>query len=142
MATPKQGTLRGAQREDDMPQTLSTRRTDDQSMSSKMQECLHNCQECARICWETLAYCTQQGGRHVEAAHLEALLDCAQICETSTSLLARGSELHTKFCEVCAEACKRCQESCEQFGDDAQMRACADACKRSAQSCEEMARAH
>lgn len=81
-------------------------------------------------------------GRHVEAAHLETLLDCAQICDASVALLARGSELHASQCGVCADACERCEESCEQFGDDAQVQACADACRRAAQSCQQMAHAH
>lgn len=114
-------------------------KTGDQAMSAEMQECLRNCEECASTCWETIAYCAQQGGKHIEPAHLEALLDCAQICTTTVSLLARASALHPAQCGVCAEACRRCQESCEQFDDDEQMRACAEACARSAKSCEQMA---
>lgn len=125
-----------------MPHATTAGQTLDESMDREMRECLKRCEECARVCWETIAYCAQQGGRHVEAAHLETLLDCAQICDTSASLLARGSGLHASHCGVCAEACKRCEESCEQFADDAQMRACAAACRRAAESCRQMAVGH
>lgn len=123
-------------------QHKSAEPTAGRASNAEMQECLRRCQECARACWETLAYCAQQGGDHVEAKHLEALLDCAQLCDTSVSLLARGSALHAQHCGVCADACKRCQKSCEQFKGDAQMQTCAEACARSAESCQQMAQHH
>jgi hypothetical protein len=108
-------------------------------MSGDMQQCIQQCSDCHRVCLETLAYCTQQGGRHVEAKHLGLLLDCVQMCHTSADFMIRGSALHTRVCAVCAEVCEQCAQSCDQFGDDAQMKTCADTCRRCAQSCRTMA---
>ncbi len=108
-------------------------------MSAEMEQCIQNCTDCHKVCEQTLAYCLQMGGRHVEAPHLKNLLDCAQTCAASADFMLRGSELHPKLCGVCAEACDRCAQSCEQFGDDSQMRACSEMCRRCAESCRQMA---
>ena len=84
-------------------------------------------------------HCLQMGGRHAEAGHLQLLLDCAEICQTSANFMTRGSELHNRTCAVCAEICERCAEDCEQFGDEALMKACAETCRRCAESCRQMA---
>lgn len=104
-----------------------------------MEKCISNCTECHKICLETAVYCLTKGGKHAEARHIQALLDCAQICTTSADFMIRHSDLHGRTCGLCAEACKRCAESCEAFGGDAQMKRCAEVCRRCAESCEEMA---
>ena len=109
------------------------------SMNESMKQCIENCTECHNICVATLAHCLGMGGKHVEAAHLKALLDCADTCRASADFMLRGSELHANVCGVCAEACERCAKSCEQFGDDAEMKACAASCRRCAESCRQMA---
>ncbi|MDP2342701.1 MAG: four-helix bundle copper-binding protein [Deltaproteobacteria bacterium] len=100
-----------------------------------METCLLNCTACVSACEKTIAYCLQKGGAHVAPAHMSLLLDCADICKTSAAFLARGSELHVKTCEVCAEVCQRCADSCSEMGDDAQMKACAAACLACVASC-------
>lgn len=55
------------------------------------------------------------GGRHAEDAHIQLLLDCAEICQTSANFMLRGSELHGRTCAVCADACQRCAASCRQM---------------------------
>src|SRR2546421_10731097 len=85
-----------------------------------MQNCMKNCKECHAICEQTIVYCLQQGGQHAEAHHIQTLLDCAQICQTSEDFLLRNSPLHPQTCQVCAQACLRCAESCEKMGNDPQ----------------------
>jgi len=109
------------------------------TMNDAMQKCIQNCTECHNICVATLAHCLAMGGKHVEAAHIKSLLDCAQTCAMSADFMLRGSDLHPQACGVCADACEHCAISCEQFGDDEQMKACAVACRRSAESCRQMA---
>ena len=104
-----------------------------------MQQCIEECLSCHRVCLETVTYCLQQGGKHAEATHIQTLLDCAEICQTSANFMLRSSELHGRTCAACAEVCERCAESCEQMGEDEQMRACAEACRRCADSCRQMA---
>ena len=108
-------------------------------MSQDMQQCINECLNCHSVCLATVRYCLEQGGKHAEAQHIQTLLDCAEICQTSANFMLRGSELHGRTCAVCAEVCARCAESCEQVGDDEQMRACAEACRRCAESCRQMA---
>lgn len=110
-------------------------------LSSEMRACLDECQRCEQTCLETVTYCLEQGGDHSDPAHIALLLDCAKICETSASFLARGSRQHAAVCGVCAGICKACEESCEQWPEDEVMKRCADACRSCFESCREMARA-
>jgi hypothetical protein len=103
--------------------------------SSGMEQAVEDCLSCHSMCEQTLAHCLKQGGRHVEAERLQALMDCIAICQTSASFMMRGSEFHHQTCAVCSDVCERCAESCEKLPNDAQMRACAEACRKCADSC-------
>jgi hypothetical protein len=108
--------------------------------NAQMRECLENCTECHAICTETVQHCLQLGGKHAEAAHIRLLLDCADICQTSTDFMLRGSPQHVLTCGTCAEVCLACAESCERIGQqDSMMKKCADVCRRCAESCRQMA---
>ena len=91
--------------------------------------------QCATVCNETLTYCLEQGGEHVEPEHLQAMLDCAEICTLTATLHDRKSAFHKQAMALCAEACKACEESCEEFEGDATMQACADACRECYEHC-------
>jgi hypothetical protein len=119
--------------------TKEDRRMDERMRDAEMRECIDACGECHAICIETAAHCLERGGEHARAAVIRALLDCAQICQTSADFMLRGSELHSETCSVCAEACERCAEACEALEGDEAMGACAEACRRCAASCQEMA---
>ena len=106
-----------------------------------MTKCIDECLSCHRICSETVAYCLTKGGAHAAADHMQVLLDCAEICQTSAHFMLRKSKHHSITCEACARLCEACAASCEKIGDDEQMRRCAEACHRCAQSCREMAKA-
>lgn len=119
-----------------------TTETDGGSMNhQEMTECQQNCQQCHAICTETAQHCLQKGGKHAEADHIRLLLDCAQICQTSSDFMLRGSPLHTRTCGVCAEICTMCAEACERIKDDSMMKKCAEMCRRCAESCHQMAHA-
>ncbi len=107
-------------------------------MSEEMQQCITDGLNCNSVCLETLTYCLQKGGKHADATHVQLLLDCSEVCQTSANFMLRDSQLHGLLCGVCAEVCDRCATSCEQLGDDAQMKACAEACRRAALSCRKM----
>lgn len=103
-----------------------------------MPECITNCETCHRISLETITHCLTKGGKHVEAKHLQLLLDCAAICRACDDFMIRGSANHAHVCAVCAAICTACAESCETFENDTHMRACAEACRKCATSCGEM----
>ena len=65
-----------------------------QQLSAEMQQCINDCLDCHATCLETITYCTQKGGKHVEATHLGLLRDCAEICQTGANLMCCGSNIH------------------------------------------------
>ena len=108
--------------------------------NAQMRECIENCTQCHSVCTETAQHCLQMGGKHAEAAHIRLLLDCAEICQTSTDFMLRGSAKHTITCGACAEICLACAEECERIGpEDRMMKHCADICRTCAESCRQMA---
>ena len=110
--------------------------------STEMQQCIERCSDCHDVCVETARHCLERGGAHAGAEHVLALLDCAQLCDTSRDFMLRGSAQHAEVCGRCAEACERCAESCESIdASDEVMRRCAEECRRCAESCRAMASA-
>ena len=109
-------------------------------LSQEMQACIQACLNCHSLCTQTVTHCLSMGGKHSEVSHIRLLLDCAEICQTSANFMLRGSELHARTCQVCADVCRRCEEDCERIGpDDSQMKECAEACRKCADSCQRMA---
>lgn len=107
-------------------------------LSPEMEQCISNCMDCARACREALADCLQKGGKHAEAAHLRLLMDCAECCDMSASMMLRGSDFHAAHCALCADVCKACEESCEELAGDATMKKCEDICRKCSESCRRM----
>ncbi len=64
--------------------------------------------ECRIACLDSLGYLLRNADRHSDAAAPIHLIDCAEICQTSVGFMARGSELHSWVCGLCAEICKQC----------------------------------
>ena len=112
-----------------------------ETFNADLEDCIENCLECHRLCLETIEHCLRTGGKHVDAAHIRLLSDCAQICQTSADFMMRGSDLHAETCAACAEICARCADSCAALAsDDDQMQDCGDVCARCAESCGRLAR--
>ncbi|MCS5712895.1 four-helix bundle copper-binding protein [Candidatus Berkiella aquae] len=110
-------------------------------VSSEIRSCIDNCLECHTKCTETINHCLKKGNEHSDPKHINILLDCAQICQTSADFMLRTSNLHPKTCDVCAQACKNCAEDCEKIGkDDDLMKECAKICWECAESCKKMAK--
>ena len=107
-------------------------------LSESIRECIERCTDCASICIETVSHCLSKGGKHADPHHISVLESCAEICATSAKFMLRGSELHTRTCEVCAEVCDACAQSCESIGTEEFMKQCAQACRSCAESCREM----
>lgn len=110
------------------------------TVTTEMQHCIDNCLKCYEVCRKTIHYCLGKGGKHADPAHIELLLNCADICQTSANFLVAGSALHSSTCRVCAEVCAKCAEACEKMGDDKLMKECAEICRQCAKSCKEMSR--
>lgn len=112
--------------------------TPGQSLPPEVQLCIKDCTECGNICEETISYCLQQGGRHVEPHHMKLLIDCAEICRASQNFMLRNSTFSAAICTVCGDVCTQCADSCAQFTGDTMMQDCAEVCRRCASSCQRM----
>jgi hypothetical protein len=97
-------------------------------------------QECEAICIDTIQYCLQQGGAHVESSHMKLVLECAEICTTTVKFLLLGA-FHGQVSGVCANICEACAVSCEKFAGDSQMKEWADSCRLCAAACRRVATA-
>lgn len=109
------------------------------ALSKAFQDTATEAQNCQSICVQTIQYCLQMGGSHVEPSHMQLLQDCAEICETTGTMLLRASPQHNQVTAACADICERCARSCDRFAGDAQMKACADACRHCAAACQQVA---
>ena len=106
-------------------------------MNPEMQACMDACHACHVSCLSmAMTHCLEVGGAHAKPEHMRLMLDCAEICETAISFMARGSEHHRHICRECAEICRACAASCDAVGG---MEECAAACRRCAEACEKMA---
>ncbi|MDF3030625.1 MAG: ferredoxin [Moraxellaceae bacterium] len=103
------------------------------------QDCQDNCENCYRICVQTLVYATHQTDRPIHESHLRLLMDCADICHTCANFLLRDSDMHAQVCRACAAICERCAEFCGERRDDAQIRLCEQVCLRCSESCAQLA---
>lgn len=109
-----------------------------QQLGNQIEQCIEQCQQCQRVCLETITYCRELGGAHAESGQFRLLFDCAEICQTAADFMLRNSDLHATVCSSCAEVCLHCAVACEQFGDDERMKVCAAACRRCAEHCQLM----
>lgn len=107
-------------------------------IDENMKNCIETCSECRDECETTLyQHCLEQGGKHVEKAHIKLMADCIEICQTATHFMLRGSDQHKAVCGTCADICEACAESCEKIGSE-EMKNCAEACRQCAKTCREI----
>ena len=99
----------------------------------KMQACIDDCSLCHETCLHTaMTHCLESGGKHVEASHFKLMINCAEICQTTSNFLLSRSAFHQSICDICADVCDACAKSCEQIGG---MEDCVAACRKCAESC-------
>jgi hypothetical protein len=107
-------------------------------LSRQVQDAIVALQHCHAICLSMATiHCPEVGGAHAKPQHIRLMLDCSAICAFTSDALARKSQFHSGFAEICAEVCKTCAEDCENLGDMAESAA---ACRRSAEICTTLAR--
>lgn len=92
------------------------------------------CGKCREECLKALSYCLSTGGKHASAAHITTLMDCIDMCDVSSRLAARNSELAARICQICTDVCSRCAKSCEDLNDP-NLKACVEMCKQCSQTC-------
>jgi hypothetical protein len=103
----------------------------------QLQQAIQQCSECYQTCLTTLSHCLSLGGHHSEAVHIQAMYDCAEICQLAVSYMVRNSPMYGRLNLLCAEICIHCANQCEMMGDDEQMQTCAATCRHCADICQE-----
>jgi hypothetical protein len=92
---------------------------------------------CGHMCLgSAVSYCLEQGGEHAGQAHMRLMLDCAEICRSTSAFMVTGSPYLRDVCAVCAEICEDCAASCERLGG---MEECVQACRECAATCRALA---
>ena len=115
-----------------MNETMHTNTAD----HTGMQSCIDACGHCHATCLHTaMVHCLETGGKHLEANHFRLMMNCAELCQTSTNFMLSGSAFHVNLCAICADVCEACAKSCEAVGG---MDECAKACRECALSCRKM----
>ena len=74
---------------------------------------------------------------------IELNLDCADVCTTTSRVVARVTERSPEvvrpLLEACIAACRACADECEGHADHMEhCRICAEACRRCEQACQEL----
>ena len=75
-----------------------------------------------------------------EPQHLQLLIDCCEVCQTTQDVLLRASGLGIMLAAICVEAREQVAESCRRIDEsDEQLAACAESCDETAESCHALA---
>jgi hypothetical protein len=110
-----------------------------EGMAMSMTDCIDDCVASHRMCLETAAWLTKQGGASATASLIAMLNDCAELCQATANSMLRESALHRIVCRACADACERCAEECGRHSADQRIARCSATCKKCAASCRTMA---
>lgn len=103
------------------------------------QKCIDACEDCNKVCLDTIKHCRTMGGKHVEKSHINLLNDCAEICKSSADFMKRESNYSIDICKLCSDICDACALSCENVDPfEEKMRECANTCRDCAMTCREM----
>lgn len=119
-------------------ETATQERTELHS-GNNLEQCIRDCLECYQECLRCISHCLSQGGKHAEKEHISLMMECAQMCNTSATLMLMKGQFSHEHCQLCAKVCEACEQSCRSLGsDDAMMQECADMCRKCADSCKNM----
>jgi hypothetical protein len=100
---------------------------------------LIECLRCREVCEDTVTHALRVGGPALEDERIGALLDCADVCRTTATLIRRGSPLAGRTAGIAADLCERAAEACAAFAEDRALAACAETCRRCAAWCRRLA---
>ena len=95
---------------------------------------LHTVQHCAHVCEHMVPMVAGMPDAQARRNQIRLLADCATICHTLATYLARRSGLVPATAALCAGVCELCANECARFPDQhSQM--CAQVCLHCAQEC-------
>ena len=104
----------------------------------QFESCIEACNACADACDYCAVSCLQEQDPKMMARCIALDMDCAQICRTAASYMARNSEFAGAICQACADVCDACGDECQKHAMQ-HCQDCAQACRRCADECRRMA---
>lgn len=90
--------------------------------------------DCYGICMDTLNYALEKGFDYANSRVLKLLLDCADICQVTSTFMFPNSNPARRVAEICSLVSDNCADVCDEFKDDAQFQLCSKICRRAANS--------
>ena len=104
--------------------------------------CIEELVVCAGSCMVCADACLAEDGVAGLRRCIGLDLDCADVCDTTSRLLIRGSsadlELTRSLLLACVQACRSCGAECERHAEHHEhCRVCAATCLRCRKACEE-----
>lgn len=111
-------------------------------ITEHMRSAIAECEQCAQVCLEAATtHCLSGAGAARDPVLIRLLLDCGDLCRTSSNFLLRGSEYANYPVGICAHLCDQAAGACEAaLDDDPVLAACARACRGCAATCLELSK--
>lgn len=94
--------------------------------------------QCAIACETCAGDCLTETDVKELVDCIKSNLDCARLCFTLLSVMARNGPAVAATARACAEACRLCAEECEKHEYE-HCRKCALACREAVDECEAIA---
>ncbi|WP_418960285.1 four-helix bundle copper-binding protein [Streptomyces tritici] len=110
---------------------------------ARLSRCIEECVACAQACTACADACLSEGVVGHLTKCIRTDMDCADICNTTASVLSRhtgyDAEVTRGIVQACATACRACADECESHADmHEHCRVCAEACRSCEQACREL----
>ena len=99
-----------------------------QRLIAVLSNCVLKCNHCTTACLDE-----QEVKMLARCIKLD--IDCADICQLTISLIARGSEHGYHLLQECAGICNACAEECDKHKHMEHCKRCAEACRDCADAC-------
>ena len=106
----------------------------------KFQKVINALNHCATLCNHCISGCLDESNVQMLSQCIKLDIDCAQVCNVTASLLARGSKHGEHLMKECAEICDACAAECDKHAiKHDHCKLCAEACRACAEACRSMA---
>lgn len=89
---------------------------------------------CVAACNFCASSCLKEDSVKMMAKCIALDMDCADVCRTTSVLLARNSDHAKHLLKECIELCEACAAECSKHEHD-HCQACAKACRECAEAC-------
>ena len=108
-------------------------------MSHKTNESLiTTLNNCAAVCNHCITACLEEDDVKMLANCIKLDIDCAEMCNFTAGLIARGSAHASHLMAECADICNACADECEKHTHMEHCKECAEACRKCAEACLQM----